>query len=313
MAATFGDCWRRVRLYVPDAPTFLVREWVNDAYKKLTRGRSWAFLRGELDLIIQAQRSLASVAVTQSSTTVTSAGLFLAADAGRQFRVNNLSIYTVQTFTDANTIVLDRAYADADNATAAATIYDGYAVLPADFSSFRLIADPYNHRRLPFWITEDELNIVDPGRTNSDSGPRCLVAASPSTYTPTLGQLRYEYWPKPTSARAYPALYNKQAANLDDTSVLHGVLADGEDAIVKGALHHAARWPGTQDKPNPYFNLGLSDRLQTEFDLETQKLALKDDTQYPEDLQAVHWERWPLAELAYDDHALRASDALAGY
>lgn len=308
MSETFGDCWRRVRLHVPAAPTFLVREWVNAAWKPLGRMRHWSFLYGELRLTIAAARALSSVVVTSGSTQVTAAGLFLAADAGRQFRIGSFPVYTVQTFTDANTIELDIPYGE-DSAVAAATIYDGYATLPADFESFRLIADPYNQRRLAFWISADQLNILDPTRQGSDSGPRLLAQRPSSTYLPTLGRVQYEYWPRPTAARSYPAFYNKLAARLDDTTVLAGVMAEAADVLVSGALMHAAQWPGTPDRPNPYFNTALAREKKAEFLTGVQQLSLRDDDQHPDDLATVHWERWPLADLAYNDQALRATDA----
>jgi hypothetical protein len=308
MPQTFGDVWRVTRLHCPAAPTFLAREWVNQAWKQLGASRSWGFLRGELDLTINAARTIATLTVTRGSATVTSAGLFVAADQGRQFKVANFPVYTVQTFTDVNTIVLDRVYGE-PTGTTPGTIFDGYATMPADFSSFRIIADPYNQRRLAFWITEDQLNLLDPNRLNSDTGPRCLVARAPSTYTPTLGRIQYEYWPQPTSDRNYPAIYNKQVDNLIDGDTFNGVMADGAEVLLEGALAMAAQWPGTVDARNPYFNLELARAKQASFREGVQKLALKDDTQYPEDLQTVHWERWPLADLAYHDRSLRASDA----
>lgn len=307
-AETFGDCWRRVRLHVPAAPTFLVREWVNAAWKPLGRMRHWSFLWGELRLTILAERALAAVTVVNGSSTVTSAGLFLAADAGRQFRVASFPVYTIQTFTDANTIVLDQAYGEAD-ATPAATIFDGFAVLPADFESFRIIADPYNQRRLAFWISQDQVNILDPTRSASDSGARVLVPASPSPYLPTLGRSRFEYWPRPTAARSYPAIYNKLAPRLDDTTVFSGVMAEAADVLIAGALAQAAQWPGTPDRPNPYFNLPLAREKRIEFLTGVQQLSLRDDDVAPDDLATVAWHRWPLADLAYNDQALRASDA----
>lgn len=307
MAQTFDECWRAVRLYASTAPLFLVREWVHTAYKQLAKRRNWAFLRGRLTLSITASRSV-TVTATLGSATVTSAGGFLAADAGRQFRIGTGPIYTIQTFTDVNTIVLDTAYTEA-NTTGTALIQDIYATMPADFGSFRVIADPYTQRRLAFWITEDQLSVLDPDRRTSDSGPRCLVAAAPSTYTPTLGRVQYEYWPRPTAARTYPALYNKQADRLIDGESLTGVLADGAEVLIAGALAQAAAWPGTTDLKNPYFNLALAQAKAKEFEFELQQLSLKDDAQYPDDLGSVRWERWPFADLAYNDQALRASDA----
>lgn len=309
MADDFGTAWRTVRLYVPAAPTFLVREWVNTAWKALARSRHWGFLYGELRLTIAAARALASVVVVNGSTTVTSAGLFLPADAGRQFRGSTFPVYTVQTFTNVNAIELDTPYGEDSSAAAAVTIYDGYFTAPADFESFRLIADPYNQRRLAFWISADQLNILDPTRQASDSGPRLLAQRPPSTYTATLGRPQYEYWPRPTAARSYPAFYNKLGARIDDTTVFSGVLAEGAEVIVNGALAQAALWPGTPDKPNPYFNAALAQAKQAAFLDGIQHLALRDDDQHPDDLATVHWERWPLADLAYNDQALRATDA----
>ena len=312
MPSTYSDVWRLVRLYCPAAPTFLAREWVNVAYKQLTAARQWGFLRKEAALTVQAARSLAAVGVTQSSATVTSAALFVSGDAGRQFRIGTYPIYTIQTFTDASTIVLDRAYGGDSSAATTAQILDAYATLPADFGSFRLIADPYNRRRLAFWLHEDQLNVFDPIRSHSDTGPRLLAARAPSSYTPTLGRVQYEYWPAPTGARSYPYLYNTQADNLNDTDTLTGVLADASQVLVAGALAAAARWPGTPDLKNPYFNADLAQMHQAEFAAGVQKLSLADDNQYPDDLMRVEWHRWPLADLAYNDVALRASDAPVG-
>lgn len=310
MAQTFGDAWRRVKLYVPAAPTFLAREWVNVAYQFLANSRQWGFLRGETRLTVNAARAIGSCVVTRNSATVTSAGLFTAADAGRQFRVSSLPIYTVQTFTDVNTIVLDIPYGETSSPAAAATIFDGYATMPADFESFRLVADPYNQRRLAWWIQEDEINLMDPTWSVSDTGPRALIArGGGSTYTPTLGAIQYQYWPRPTADRSYPVLYNKLASFLDDTTPLHGVLSQNVQVLIDGALAEAALWPGTQDQPNRYFNPAVAEVKKRAFQQGVQRLNLRDDDQTPDDLATVHWEHWPLADLAFNDRSLRSTDA----
>src|SRR5688572_24951441 len=186
MAMTYPDCTRTVRLYVPAAPLFLVREWVNVAWKQLCAARRWGFMRGELVLTIAAARTIASAVVTNGLATVTSVGLFVASDAGRQFRVGTSPTYTILTAPDANTITLDRAYGETTSAVATPQIFDGYATMPADFASFRVIADPYSQRRLAYWITEDQLNVLDPTRMASDSGPRVLVSRAPSIVPATL-------------------------------------------------------------------------------------------------------------------------------
>lgn len=297
-----------MRLHAPAAPAFLAREWVNTAYKQLLGKRRWGFMRAELILTIQAARTLTAVTVTNGSATVTSAGLFVAGDQGRQFQVSTYPTYTIQTFTNVNTIVLDRAYGET-SASASARVLDAYATLPTDFGSFRIIADPYNQRRLAYWISEDQLNLLDPTRQAGDSGPRLLSAKSPSTYAATLGQAQYEYWPRPTAARSYPARYNRQGTRLTDGDLFTGVLADAGEVVQAGALALAAEWPGTTEARNAYFNLDLARAKKAEFLDGVQTLSLRDDEQYPDDLATVHWERWPLADLAFNDTALRSTDA----
>jgi hypothetical protein len=247
--------------------------------------------------------------VTTGSATVTSVGLFVAGDAGRQFQVTTFPTYTIQTVTDVNTIVLDRPYGETTSAVASARVFDGYATMPADFGSFRIIADPYTQRRLAFWISQDQLNLLDPTRQAGDSGPRLLAARTPSAFPATLGRAQYEYWPRPSAARSYLALYNKQGDDLNDSDTLTGVLADGAQTLIEGALAQAAQWPGTTDLKNPYFNPLLAQAKSTAFRDGVQLLSLRDDETYPDDLATVHWERWPLADLAYNDAALRSTDA----
>jgi hypothetical protein len=308
MPQTYAEVWRSVKLHASAAPTFLVRDWVNDAWKTLCRKRPTAnFLRASSALTINAARSVACT-VTLGSATVTSVGLFLPADVGRAFRVTTYPYYTVIAQPDVNTLTLDRPYGEATGAVTA-SLFDGFALMPTDFGSFDLIADPYNQRRLAFWITEDQLNILDPTRQSGDTGPRLLASASPSPVAATLGQMRFEYWPRPSAARSYPFTYYKMPAALSDTFVFAGAMAEAGDVLKKGALAQAARWPGTSDKTNPYFNLSLADRLDKEFDYGCQLVSLRDDDQQGSDLARVHWERWPLADLAYNDQALRSTDA----
>lgn len=296
-----------MRLYAPAAPTFLVRAWVTKVYKDLARTRHWNFLRGDLRLTINPARSFAATATT-GSTTVTSAALFVAADVGRQIQWQTFPIYTIVAFVSASQVTIDIAYGETTT-SGVATILDAYTTMPANFESFRIIADPYNERRLAFWITPDQLNILDPNRQASDTGPRCLSEISPSPVPATLGQMRYEYWPRPTAARSYPAYYNIQASSLTDASVFTGVLQDGGDVLIEGVLAQAAMWPGTPDRPNGFFNAAVAKAHAADYGLQLQRMSLRDDEQHPDDLATVHWERWPLADLAYNDQALRATDA----
>lgn len=309
MAQTYADVWRTVKLHASAAPTFLVRDWVNDAWKELTRFRPTAnYLRSpQSSISIQAARTVTATA-TLGSTTITSVGEFLSTDVGRQFRFQTFPWYTIVAFTDISTVTIDRAFGEPD-ATASASIYDGVFVVPSDFGQFEIIADPYNQRRLAFWITQEQLNLLDPTRMSGDTGPRLLAAAGPSPVPATLGRQTFEYWPRPTAQRTYPYYYFKQAADLADSYVFTGAMAEAGDVLVDGALAKCALWPGTSDKPNPFFQMSLADRYEKRFQDGLQKLSLRDDDVAGSDYLRVNWDRWPLADLAYNDESLRSTDA----
>ncbi len=311
MAYTFEQCWRKVLLYVPNLPAFLAREFVQQAYGRAAEMRPWAWKRKDTLLQTAASRSL-TVTFTQGSTAITSAAAFVAADAGRQIKVTSIPIYTIDSVTDASNAVLLETYLGASGA-ATATILDAYLVCPADFGSFHLIVDPSNRRVVPFWVSDEYLNLVDPHRTSSDTQARLLVHKGLSTRTATLNQVLYEWWPQPTSAKTFPARYFTRPQLLADTDAFKGVLGERGDVLVTGALAEAARWPGTNERPNPYFSLQNHQLLNAQFQKDLLALELRDDDVYGMDLPQVPWHEYG-SWAAYDTHLLRATDAtLANY
>jgi hypothetical protein len=145
-----------------------------------------------------------------------------------------------------------------------------YLICPPDFGSFKVVVDPGRQVRLCTTHSLDDLAARDPL---------------------TRGQARYRYYPS-GSPSTLSAIYHRQGDRLDDTDIFTGVLADGGEVLIAGALAHAAGWPGTPDKPNPYFNATLAESKTREFALGVQMLSLRDDEQYPDDL----WDSWPEAD-----------------
>jgi hypothetical protein len=191
--------------------------------------------------------------------------------------------------------------------TLAVLATDTDVTLPTDFASFKVVVDVSRQVRISFTHSLDELTCADPG--NVAGGPvTALVALAPSTVVATLGQARYQLYPH-GSASTLTAVYHRQGARLNDTSILTGVLADGGEVLIAGALAHAAEWPGTPDKPNPYFNATLGQTKRQEFTYGIQMLSLRDDEQYPDDL----WDSWPMCDCGGlgSTHDLRTTDAVA--
>lgn len=306
MSQTFEDVWRRARLEIPAAPALLVRSWAQEAFSRICDSWGWAFLRSEGTLTMLASRSFTAT-VTNGSTSVTSAAQFATTDAGRQLRVTRLPIYTIVSVTDPNTVVLDRAYTE-DNASTTVTIQDCYAILPADFRRFLQIYDRYYQRIIPFWLSEDQIAVADPARLISDQGPRYLIAQAYSPATATLGQVRYEYWPSPTSARTFPFLYIRKADTLNDSDVLPGVLSERSDLLRLYVMYRGQRWPGTVDQRNLAYDRVGSQQTLREFDAELQKLTLVDDSEYSQQLMTVDWAR-RMGEVTATASILRQTDA----
>jgi hypothetical protein len=159
--------------------------------------------------------------------------------------------------------------------------YDGltpYVTMPADFGSFDIVVDESQHTKICTDSSRAALACADP--THATTGPaRALLPAPPG---PT-GETRYEVYPAGT-ATTFSGYYHRQGPRLTDGDVFTGVLADGAEVLVAGALAQAALWPGTGERPNPYFNAGLAATKTTEFKYGIQMLSLRDDEQAPTDL-----------------------------
>lgn len=272
MPATFESVWRAVLLQAPDVPAMTARKFASDAYLQVAARRGWGFLRKQASISVLASRSV-TVGVTVGQLTITSAAAFDATDAGRQFRISTGDTFTIVTFTDASTLVLDRPYTGVTDPAATASILDAYATMPADFARFDTIVDSVQQRRIAWWISQEQLNGLDPQRSNSGS-PTLL---SPMTPAPVSGYARYEWQPRPANAAVYPYLYFARPITPADTDTFTGVLAERGDVIETGALAAAARYPGTADRPNSYFNLALARDLREEFESLALQINLRDD------------------------------------
>jgi hypothetical protein len=312
MADTFATVWRAVRLSVPDAPAMLCRQWVQDAWNDLAHRYGWGFLTYAGQIVFQASRTL-TVTVTQGSTVVTSAGLFLATDQGRTFSAGTYPLYQIDRFVSVNEIRLALPfYGTGAGVVTNGLIQDAYTTMPTDFARFVAIVDPVNQRLVPFWATQEELDLLDPTRTSAESVPRMLGAAQASQLTQSIGQMQFELWPKPSAAGALQYYAVKGPAPLADSDLFPGVMRNRTDALREGALAKAARWPGTTDRKNPYFNLGLAKQHQDLFDAKILRLDIRDDDQFQNSWNTIPWNRWSAWAWAYDTRLLQATDATIG-
>ncbi|HZI93368.1 MAG TPA: hypothetical protein VFE84_03935, partial [Patescibacteria group bacterium] len=283
--ATFEDVFRSVRLQAPDVPPMLARRFVQDTYAWIAARRGWQFLRRETTIQVQAA-STTVVSVVAGQADITATSVFALTDIGRQFRVGSGDTFTILAL-DAFLAVatLDRPYTGDTDPIAVAQIIDAYYTVPSDFGRFDTIVDLAQSRRLTYFTSQLELDRIDPRRTNSGA-PRLL---SPRLLS-NGGLPTYEWWPRPTSAGNYPCLYFASPQAMADTDSFAGVFTQRPDVFELGALARAARWPGTNDHPNAYFNLALARELSAQFEALAIQLDLRDD-----DVASQDWvtdEQW---------------------
>jgi hypothetical protein len=309
---TLEDAVRSVRHQAPDVPALLARRFVLNTYLTLSARRGWQYLRRETTLQIHASRAV-TVGVTAGLATVTSAAAFVAGDIGRQFRVG-LGNGTGDTFTILATafttslLTLDRAFTGPTATSTTGVIQDAYYTAPADFARFDTIVDLTQQRRLTYWTSQLELDKIDPLRT---------VSGNPRLLSPRLlsagGLPTFEWWPRPASAANFPALYFAKPVALADTDSFAGVLTDRIDVLETGALAKAAKWPGTKDHPNAYFNLALAQALTADFEALAIQLDLRDDDVASQDWNTDdQWGRYSAWDYAANLTTLRATDAGIG-
>lgn len=310
MPDRFGDVARAVRLHVPAAPYLLCQRWVMDTYRNLNDRRPWMARTVAGQMPFLASRTLASCTVTLGSKLVTSAGLFVASDAGRTFSSGTYPLYQIARVIDANTIELVLEYQGlSTGAITNGYIQDAYATMPADFGQFIIVVDPVNQRIVPWWATQMEIDLLDPTRTSVESVPRMLAGAQPSPLTASIGRMQYEYWPKPSAQGALQYYYAKTAVQPRDEDYFPGVFRDRTDVIELGALARAAKWPGTKEQPNAFFNLGLARQYQLDYEANALQLDLRDDDQSQQSWDTVPWQRWSAWAWAYDTRLLQMTDA----
>ena len=243
--------YRQLREYVPELPVFLAKKLINDRYRKALDSRPWSGLRGEGMLVIPNAYTTGKVVVDQGATTVTGLGTAWTSDmVGMQLKVANQGpIITIAEVTSPTSLVLSQTYPLSNYSTTPTgyQILQNFVTMPADFKHFIVIYDPYRQWRLFFNMTQQDLSLWDPGRTNS--GDPWIVADLKFN---SAGRAQYELWPGPTSARGYNYYYQKQGADLVN-DLDQPIFPFRGSELVRGALADLAIYPGTTTAPNPLF------------------------------------------------------------
>jgi hypothetical protein len=114
------------------------------------------------------------------------------------------------------------------------------------------------------------------------------------------GVPRFELWPHKKSAYVYPYFYESDPPDLEDPGATIPRYIRG-DVLLEEALAKAAAWPGTEGKPNPYYDVRLASWHHTAAEKMTQELEVSDDGIYMQDLSYV--QAMQMAPVPWGDSA----------
>jgi hypothetical protein len=310
-ADNFDSMVRSLRLYVPQLPYTLCQQIVRDRYRRVLERRDWSGLRGEFEFILNPLKTGAAgntVTATLNSPTIVGAGTaFASTDVGRQFKLGQGSIYSILAVNvGGQTLTLDRNYSLATIASSVYTIFDGYVNAPSDFKTWMTAVDRLMGWRLRTWITQDELNMWDPQRTFFGNP---YVLADRRYFTDINGVTTYQFeaWPYNSAQRAIHCFYFKLGSDLiQDTDL--PIYPIRSDALVSGALADVARWPGTPERPNPYFGkMALYTSYEAEYEDKFIEIERADENIYMNWLETANFSSLPFAPFSANymfSHAL---------
>ena len=296
-ANTFLQITRSLRLYCPQLPISLAEQLIRDRYRRILERRNWSATRVESEFQLGNAKIGGTVTWTYQTNVVIGSGTsFSATDVNRQFKAGTGSpIYTIVAVDPVNQILtLDRNIGIATPSTPQTYfVADCYVSPPSNFLQFIVVSDPLQGIRLRHWVTAGEMAGIDPQRT---------FMGQPYVLADRLynlqGTPQFECWPYNTTQRTLYYIYIARPPDLinDNDTPIWPIRSD---VIVSGALADMARWPGTQEQPNPYFTQpnmwGTYDR---EYEDKMIEIERRDEDVYLTMLQSSEWSNYPLAPSA---------------
>jgi len=300
--STFEGLWKQLLLRCPSASLFLAREWVDYSYRQIWDRRRWSWLVGRGQFLLNQVVNDGVVTVNRGSFDVTGTGTSFTTDlVNRQFRVGlTTPIYTIaEVDVPTQTLTLDQVWGGSTTASINYQIYNAYVTPATDFQSFVSVWDPNFNWQLALYTTQEELNSWDAQRSNTGTS-YCVASYKYDEGFSDPPLPMFEIWPHQTAQYVFPYLYIKRPQDLSEPGASLPRYIRG-DVILQGALAQAARWPGTNTMPNPYFNLNLAMQHDATYEKYVMQMETQDDEVYESDMLVASVSQMPIATFPLGD------------
>jgi len=172
MADDFISLSNRLLTRCPSVGYLLAQQFVNDAWHTLQSKREWSFRRqyGTFAPPTQYTDGFASSNVgVGNPTLITGVGTaWTASMVGQQIRVGGLlyPFYTIVGYLSPTSLLIDQPWAGPDVVAQAYQILQCYYPVPSNFGYMYAVVSIKDSYRLWINLTENDLAILDPQRTN---------------------------------------------------------------------------------------------------------------------------------------------------
>lgn len=171
MADTFISLSNRLLNRCPAVGYVLAQQMVNDAWRTLQARQEWSFRRRGATFAPPTLYStgFASSNAGLNATLITGLGTNWTLDmVGRQIRIGGLlfPFYTITSVLSPTSLLIDQAWAGPNVTNQAYSILQAYYPVPEDFGFFYAVVSIKDSYRLWTNLTEADLAMMDPQRTN---------------------------------------------------------------------------------------------------------------------------------------------------
>lgn len=266
---TFAQLWNRVLLFAPDTPPLIAQRLVKDIHTRMVDHHYWSELKQDAEFNVPAWYTTGTVEWTKGGTTVTGTDTLWDTDNNvslyQQIQLGNVgNFYTITAIGSDTEITVDRAINYASSSGESYHIGQLYVELPTDLEVLEVLRDKANEWKVTTqFFNQEYLDRIDPNRTST--GTPTIFAYASNRIDSSGNQIpRMELWPAPSSSQDYVYRYRKASTLSSATD--RGLEIVPVEAYTLGALMLLALWPGTAQKPNPYFSVEQHRELSKQYD-----------------------------------------------
>lgn len=261
-----AEVYRQVNAPVQSASIFDIQQAINDAYREITQYADWNFLLDRYDIPLVPSYGTGTVTATQGSTAITSAGgaVWNVAWFNRKILITGDSEEKeITAFTGPNSATLRYPYNSTLTVTAnlSYTVFQDSYPIPISPGRDLMIVNPqFQWSRLDKLDKWTFLDRTAFNRFSTDIRPviYCDDGTDIVSASPTFGQPKVMFWPRPSSAQDLCLWFFRAATPLlldADRTILPPEFEEILIKISRFRLKKSHGIPGWMDDEKEAFSL----------------------------------------------------------